>query len=56
MHANQPKKYSCYDLKKIHTRNLMTKTNSCGSKIHQKKRVSFDPYYFLDFRLGNPNR
>ena len=28
-----PKKYSCYGLKKIHTRNLITKTNSCGSKI-----------------------
>ena len=27
------KKYSCYGLKKIHTRNLMTKKNSCGSKI-----------------------
>ena len=28
-----PKKYSCYSLKKIHTRNLITKKNSCGSKI-----------------------
>ena len=28
-----PKKYSCYGLKKIHTRNLITKKNSCGSKI-----------------------
>ena len=28
-----PKKYSCYDLKKIHTRNLVTQKNSCGSKI-----------------------
>ena len=28
-----PKKYSCYGLKKIHTRNLITKRNSCGSKI-----------------------
>ena len=28
-----PKKYSCKDLKKIHTRNLITKKNSCGSKI-----------------------
>ena len=27
------KKYSCFSLKKIHTRNLMTKKNSCGSKI-----------------------
>ena len=28
-----PKKYSCFGLKKIHTRNLITKKNSCGSKI-----------------------
>ena len=28
-----PKKYSCYGLKKINTRNLITKKNSCGSKI-----------------------
>ena len=28
-----PKKYSCYGLKKIHTRNLITKKNFCGSKI-----------------------
>ena len=28
-----PKKYSCYGLKNIHTRNLITKKNSCGSKI-----------------------
>ena len=28
-----PEKYSCYGLKKIHTRNLMRKKNSCGSKI-----------------------
>ena len=28
-----PKKYSCYDLKKNHTRNLITKKHSCGSKI-----------------------
>ena len=28
-----PKKYSCYGLKKIHTRNLITKKISCGSKI-----------------------
>ena len=28
-----PKKYSCKDLKKIHTRNLIMKKNSCGSKI-----------------------
>ena len=28
-----PKKYSCHGLKKIQTRNLITKKNSCGSKI-----------------------
>ena len=28
-----PKKYSCYGLKKVHTRDLITKKNSCGSKI-----------------------
>ena len=28
-----PKKYSCYGLKKIHTRNLITKKNSRASKI-----------------------
>ena len=28
-----PKKYSCHVLKKIHTRNLITKNHSCGSKI-----------------------
>ena len=28
-----PKKYSCEGLKKIHTRNLITKKNSCSSKI-----------------------
>ena len=28
-----PTKYSCYWLKEIHTRNLIMKKNSCGSKI-----------------------
>ena len=28
-----PKKYSCHGLKNIQTRNLITKKNSCGSKI-----------------------
>ena len=27
-----PKKYSCYGLKKIHTRNLIKEIISCGSK------------------------
>ena len=30
---SNPKKYSWYGLKKIHTRNLITKKNSCGPKI-----------------------
>ena len=30
---SNPKKYSCYDLKKIHTRNLITKKNSWGPKV-----------------------
>ena len=29
-----PKKYSCYGLKNTHTTNLITKKNSCGSKIY----------------------
>ena len=28
-----PEKYPCYSLKKIDARNLITKENSCGSKI-----------------------
>ena len=28
-----PKKYSCYGVKKVHTRNLITKKNSCDLKI-----------------------
>ena len=28
-----PKKYSCFGLKIIRTRNLITRKNSCGSKI-----------------------
>ena len=28
-----PKKYSCFGLKEIRTRNLITKKNCCGSKI-----------------------
>ena len=28
-----PEQYSCYGLKKIHTRNLITKKSSCGWKI-----------------------
>ena len=36
-----PKKYSCYGLKKIHTRNLITKKNSCGSKIPPPPPITF---------------
>ena len=36
-----PKKYSCYGLKKIHTRNLITKKNSCCSKIPLPPRHNF---------------
>ena len=37
IHAHQLilKKYLCYGPQKIHTRNLITKKNSCGSKIPQ---------------------
>ena len=39
-----PKKYSCYGLKKIHTKNLITKKNSCCSKIpHSPNNFSNDP-------------
>ena len=36
-----PKKYSCYGLKKIHTRNLITKINSCCSKIPLLPPITF---------------
>ena len=36
-----PKKYSCYGLKKFHTRNLITKKNSCGSKIPLPPPITF---------------
>ena len=56
------KQCSCYGLKKIHTRNLITKKNSCGSKIPlphppitflmvrplyiQRIRVFLGPFFF----------
>ena len=46
-----PKKYSCYGLKKNHTRNLITKKNSCSLKI------PLPPITFLmvrPLRLGCP--
>ena len=37
-----PKNYSCHGLKKIHTKNLMTKKNSCCSKIpHPPPPITF---------------
>ena len=40
-----PKKYSYCGLKKIHTRNLITRKNSCGSKIpHSLHNFSNGPY------------
>ena len=36
-----PKKYSCYGLKKIHTRSLITKKNSCCSKIPLHPPITF---------------
>ena len=47
-----PKKYSCKGLKKIHTRNLITKKNSCGSKIppphNFSNGVSLSYYYYCE--------
>ena len=44
-----PKKYSCYGLKKIHTRNLITKKNSCLSKIpHPPHNFSNGPSLRVD--------
>ena len=44
-----PKKYSCYSLKKIHTRNLIMKKNSCCSKIrHFPHNFSNGPYLMLE--------
>ena len=55
-----PKKYSCCGLKKIHTRNLITKNNSCGSKIplppHKfsngpsLRSYNFQPYQVLSLK------
>ena len=45
-----PRKYSCYGLKKIHTRNMITKKNSCGSKIPPPHNFSNGPslsYFFF---------
>ena len=36
-----PKKYSCFGLKKIHTKNLITKKNSCSSKIPLPRPITF---------------
>ena len=36
-----PANLSCYGLKKIYTRNLVTKKNSCGSKIPLPPLITF---------------
>ena len=36
-----PKKYSCYRLKKLHTGNMITKKYSCGSKIPHPPPITF---------------
>ena len=36
-----PKKYSCYGVKKVHTRNLITKKNSCDLKIPHLPPLTF---------------
>ena len=36
-----PKKYSCYGLKKIHARNLITKKNSCGLENSPPPPITF---------------
>ena len=46
-----PKKYSCYGLKKIHTRNLITKKNSYGSKIPLPPPISFLMVRPLEYRI-----
>ena len=47
-----PKKYSCYGLKKIHTRNLITKKNSCGSKIPHSPHNFSNGLYLICFHLN----
>ena len=42
------KKYSCYGVKKVHARNLITEKNSCGSKI---PRPPPPPITFLMVRI-----
>ena len=52
-----PKKYSCNGLKNIHTRNLITKKNSCGSKILPPHNFSDGPslsLYVLFSQQGSP--
>ena len=46
-----PKKYSCYGLKKIHTKNLITKKNSYGSKIPLPPPISFLMVRPLEYRI-----
>ena len=49
-----PKKYSCYGLKKIHTRNLITKKNCCGSKIPLAPPHNFSNGPSLGSRVTTP--
>ena len=43
-----PKKYTCYGLKTIHTRNLITKKNFCGLKIPHPSPPPPLPHNFSD--------
>ena len=46
----------CYGLKKIHTRNLITKKNSCGSKIPLPPPPNFSNGPSLTFSLNSTPR
>ena len=48
-----PKKYLCHGLKKIHTRNLITKKKSCGSKIPPPPSHSFSNGRVPNFHQTN---
>ena len=47
-----PKKYSCYGLKKNHTRNLITKKHYCGSKIPTPHHNSSNGPFLRSLQLG----
>ena len=48
-----PKKYSCNGLNKIHAKNLITKKNSCSSKIPLPLPHNFSNGPSLKRELGN---